>query len=301
MATRQSAFDDVLNQQQDDDGGEPPEEDVDYLENGYVTEEGSTINTRINDDGVEEEQCPSCGNWYQRISSHWSQSLCDHPPISQRKYEMAIGLMMGDGYIDINGKNCRLLVRNTNITFLQWLETEFSWLSGSICNMETAKEVADDLSKRGVDGESRNTNAEDCNDVYVLHLRAHPVFNKLREWYKEDGLVFQEVVYTPTILRMWYVSDGGINKSGMDVEFNSRNESNRPEVIKNGFSELGINISNGNGQHVFQIYAERDEFFDYIGHNPVPGFEYKWEYQDREEYERLKEQCDRQHKTQTLE
>jgi len=303
MATRQAAFSDVLNREQD--GGEPPEddEDVDYLENEYVTEEGSTINTRINEDGVEEEQCPSCGNWYQRVSIHWSKSSCDHPPISQRKYEMAIGLMMGDGSVTKgkSNKNYRLRVKNTNITFLQWLQNEFEWLSGSICNVETAKEVADHLNKTGVNDEYRDSNPEDCYDVYELFLRGHPVFNKLRQWYKEDGLVFQEVAYTPTILRVWYVSDGGIDKQDMTTEFGSANESDRPEVIENGFANIGIDISNGDGGKHFRIYTNTDKFFDYIGHDPVPGFEYKWEYEDREQYERLKEQCDRKHKTQTLE
>ena len=157
------------------------------------------------------------------------------------------------------------------------------------------------MNKKGLGGESRNTNPEDCSDIYHFNLKAHPVFNKLREWYKEDGLVFQEIAYTPSILRMWYVSDGCLNKGRMSVRFTSENESDRPEVIENGFANIGIDISNGNGGNDFYICADRDKFFDYIGHDPVPGFEYKWEYQDQDEYERLKEQCDRKQKTQTIE
>jgi len=99
---------------------------------------------------------------------------------------------------------------------------------------------------------------------------------------------------------MWYASDGGINKCDMYVRFTSRNESHRPENIIQGFADVGISTSNGNGTKEFYVSKhDTEKFFDFIGHDPVPGFAYKWAYKDRDRYERLKKEADEQYKTQT--
>jgi len=297
MSSQQRVSHNTVNQEQ-------PKEDesVDYLENEYVTEEGSEINTRVNDDGVEEEQCPTCGNWYQNIGQHWGYPTvdCGHPPISQYKYELAIGFLMGDGNISKNSTNNNVLeITNTNKSMIDWIFQKFGWLSSSL-QKRTSNYSANCVNETNLGYENYNAEAQDYFDTYTIKTRAHPVFNKLREWYKEDGLVFQEVEYTPTILRMWYISDGCNNLSNNDIQLTSCNESERPSVIIQCFNDVGIDISNGNNHKHFRIGKDKDKFFDYIGHDPVPGFEYKWA-DTREEYERLKKQCKSKHKTQTME
>ena len=105
---------------------------IDYLENEYVTKEGSTIITRDNGNDSIEEKCPSCGNWYKKIGVHWVNGSCSIPPISEKKYQMIVGLIMGDGCINNGNKNCFAQIYNSNITFLKYLDEVFGWLSNGI-------------------------------------------------------------------------------------------------------------------------------------------------------------------------
>jgi len=274
MATKQAAFDDILNRDEDQD------DEIDYLENRWVTEEGSEINTRVNEDGVEEEQCPTCGSWYQEIGYHWSHPSvsCFLPSISQKRYEMIIGLVMGDGCIAEGSKNYYLDVSNTNKKFMKYLDSKLGWLTNGVRCKKTAQEKADSLSSRGIGGEERNTNPKNCYDQYGLRTRYHPIFNKLRQWYKNNGLEFQEVKYTKNILRMWYVSDGTLRDSGR-IQMGLKNEMDRKEYIESLFDDIGIDVNLSCWTLYFSFEATK-KMFEFIGDPPM-GMEDKW----GEEYE----------------
>jgi hypothetical protein len=271
----------------------------------YVTEDGSTIETRETDDGTVEEQCPTCGNWYQKIASHWAKSSCPHPPISQRKWQMCKGLMMGDGSLgNRDNKNCRIQITNTNITFLEYLQDEFGWLSSTLYKDQTAQKGANQLNRCGVGSEQRETEAEDCVDMYRLHLSSHPVFNQFEKWWNTGEKTFPHIKYTKSSLGMWWISDGNLNwnsSGNSTIRFVSAKEGSRPENIIESFKKVGFDC-NLYGDYTFALpVSQTEDFFDYIGHDPVPGFEYKWAWQDRDRYERLKKECREKHCTQTIE
>jgi len=270
----------------------------------YVTEDGSTIETREADDGTVEEQCPSCGSWYKRISTHWVRSQCNHPPISKRKWEMCKGLMMGDGSLKHRDRNnCCIDISNGNVTFLEYLQDEFGWLSSTLYKDQTFQKLANQLNERGVNGEFRDTVPEDCVDSYKLNLRSYPVFNHFEQWWSSGEKTFPQIKYTKPLLRMWWISDGSFNwKSGdSTIWFTSRNEGSRPENIIESFKNVGFDC-NLYSDYIFALpISQTEDFFDYIGHDPVPGFEYKWAYQNRDRYERLMKQGKEKHHTQTIE
>ncbi len=287
----------------------PNDDTNDGVENSlvdkYVAENGSTIETRETDDGTVEEQCPNCGSWYQRIASHWGQSSCDHPPISEKKWEMCKGLMMGDGSLgNKNRKNCNIYIGNTNVTFLEYLQDEFGWLASTFCQRVTAQKVANQLNGRVIGNRERNTQPEDCVDAYNLVTRSHPVFNHFEQWWMTGEKVFPQIEYTKPLLRMWWVSDGSFDWKSLNncrIQFASRNEASRPENIIQSFKDIGFDCSLHSDSLFSLPVSQTEDFFDYIGHDPVPGFEYKWAYEDKDRYERLKEQCREEHCTQTLE
>lgn len=261
--------------------------------------DGGLIPTVIESDD-DEERCPYCGQWYSRIGSHWAKSSCSHPPISRYKMELLKGMMLGDGGLDMDNKNAFFRIKMTNKTFLEWLDVELGWLTNGVTKAKTAVESA--WSARESFG--GDTRPEDVLDIWRLNTRAHPQFNEFAEWYSTGEIVFPwNLTLSPEALKMWYVSDWCLGHGNRDnrktcVRFTSRNEQDRPESIVNSLESLDFTV-NHSGKDFALSVEDTEDFFEYIG-DPVPGFEYKWAYNDYEEYQRLKEQCREQHCTQTL-
>lgn len=259
---------------------------------------GEDIPTVVESDN-DEERCPYCGEWYSGIGVHWTRSSdCKWPQISQYKTNLLTGLMLGDGSMHTNCGHfeCGLV----NKTFLQWLSCELGWLVNNLSMQQTAIKSA----KNTRETLGRNTQPSDALDYYLLRTRSHPSLQQFIEWYNTGEIVFPtNIELTPTILRMWYISDGGLhwgNKKPI-VELNSVNEANRPEAIENMLGCAGFTINHKKGSEHFYIpHCEIDEFFDFMGNEPVPGFEYKWTYEDRERYDKLKDEMRTKHCTQTL-
>lgn len=163
--------------------------------------------------------------------------------------------------------------------------------------MTNAKDKAEGIQ----DGLGRNTQPEDCLDYYQLNTRTHSDFNVFRTWRESCGTVFpRDLSVTPVTLKSWYVSDGGLQWSSDTsiVKFTSKNESGRPEAIIGSLEKHGFSASNS-GEIFYLKTNDTKHFFDLIG-DPVPGFEYKWAWRDRDRYKRLKEECREKHCTQTL-
>lgn len=258
--------------------------------------DGERQPTVIESDG-DEERCPYCGNWYSLIGSHWSQSSCEYPPISRYKMELLKGMMLGDGSLDMSCKNPHFAMQMTNVTFLHWLQRELGWLSGEMSRKMTASETA----QSARDNLGSQSSSQDCLDCYRFRTCNHPLFTRFASWYETGSIRFPtDLTLTGISLRMWYVSDGCLDIGEGRVEFGSLNESNRPQAIISMLSDCGFTVYQS-GIHFRLPVDETEDFFDYIGHDPVPGFEYKWAYEDRDRYERLKKQCREQHCTQTLE
>jgi hypothetical protein len=78
------------------------------------------------------------------------------------------------------------------------------------------------------------------------------------------------------VLKMWYISDGSLQNGGPILTV--WNESDRHEFILSLFEDIGLSVTWQNSNNdVYIRKKSQDDFFDYIG-EPVPGFEYKWNY-----------------------
>lgn len=255
----------------------------------------TTIETR---NGGAEERCPTCGNWYEILTSHWSRSSCPYPSISEYRWELMKGMMLGDGGVDRSGTNPYVEFYNTNKTFLEWLSNKLGWITTEVRRKKTAVESSQDTRKTL----GRDTQPEDCVDCYRCPTRCMPIFDEFASWYNTGEIRFpRDLSVSPTSLRMWYVSDGGFNWGSTNprVKFASHNESERPEAIINALEEHGFTV--GHSNESFQLSTDNTEdFFDLIGHDPVAGFEYKWAWRDEDRYHRLKDWGRGVHHTQTL-
>jgi len=266
---------------------------------GETTDQSPRIETRVRD-GVTEERCPSCNGWYQSTTLHWSRGSCPYPEISDETMELLKGMLMGDSSITTCGKYPFQRIRLTNLTFLRALQERLGWLVGDLGQYKTCVQMARVL-RESLDSQ---TQPEDGRDYYGLKTRRHPQLEQFAGWYDgERGKVFpSDLSLTPTGLAMWYASDGGLNWSKYGtaprVEFTSLNESDRPEAIRGVLEEYGWTVRQS-GKSFRLSTEDTEDFFETIG-EPVLGFEYKWCWQDRERYNKMKNACERAHHTQTF-
>jgi len=230
--------------------------------------------------------CEQCGNDYEAIGQHWSMSAdCSHPDISDYKMELLTGMLMGDGCINRCNKNPFFRTNMIAKPFLEWLDDEFGWLSTGVRLDRTAEEGAKQCRDSGF---SPDANVNNYSDVYRLHSRSHPDLQSLADWYVTGKKVFPEdIELTPTVLKMWYVSDGSYDNTDSNnyIKIGMSNEIDRRDNIEQLFENVGFEISNWNISVRKRDGSERCEaqftveesrrLHEYMG-EPPDGFEYKW-------------------------
>lgn len=232
--------------------------------------------------------CPGCNRQFKRIGSHWSQASCQRPQFTSRQLELLKGLNLGDGSIkESSGGKCWFVVKSVRPAFLNWLGTKFGALSAGVRLVASAETQKNHAQTRG--GEWADY---DYQDLYLLRLRGHPMFDLLREkWYPGGGDIRfpPDLELSPETLRMWFVSDGGLDWSGNGTCYpaiSCHNETDRADFIQRKFADIGFDVGYSSGRVRIKA-ADTERFLDYIG-APVPGFAYKWARDDRETYDSLK-------------
>lgn len=213
-------------------------------------------------------KCRSCGNEYKKLSQHIALSSCDYPDIDKESMDIIVGAFMGDGTILDNSKNCQMTIGSTNVEYLEYLTNTLpNWLTNKIF-LDTPKE--------------KRPNPENTKDYYKLSLKRHPVFNGMkRTWYQDGKKSFPKTIsLNPKRLRHWYVTDGNlqrrVKRARPRVYMANVLESDNPDLIEGMFEEIDIQAHHDDFGHYRINVDAAEKFFDYIGHNPVPGFEYKW-------------------------
>lgn len=250
--------------------------------------------------------CPDCNVPQKNPSQHLTKSDCQRPEISDVQEEMLKGLVMGDGSIIHHSKNWSISWGSINKEFMEW----FDWRMGDL-GIEVYKSRSDlEERRKQFTKNSSHTREEvmdfDFHEVYQWKTVTHPEINNIfNEWVSEEQKKFPEDIdLTPISLCIWYCGDGGLvwdgNGNSSYVKISTVNESENIQNIIKSFNNKGLypevhqQEMEGffDNPHTYTSIAffkrERDKFFDYIG-QPPPGFEYKWELEDRQKYERLME------------
>lgn len=250
---------------------------------------GDIFNVKDIDESVSE--CSSCGGIYRNLSFHWRTSDCSYPKISENDKDILKGILMGDGCVTETNENCHSMsIDITRPLFLSWLDEKFP----ALFNQPRLKISSEDrLKKDSEDSLFGIDENREYKDAYTINSRVHPYFTKMRQkWYSDEGKVFpDDLELTPPLLKMWYVTDGGLSfKNGKDkadsVRIYTKNENHRLEYLCSLFDEVGLR--NYKTEYAINIPAV-DDFFEFIGKEHVPGFEYKWCTDNYEAYKRNKE------------
>jgi len=231
--------------------------------------------------------CPQC-NRELRLGTHWAKSSdCNHPEYNHKQNEFVKGLLMGDGYLrnKDKSKNPYFVVAVINEDFLHWLDTKFGVLTHGVSIKSTVEQI-EDRAERISFGNGREGT---YHDVYQLRFRSHPHFHNFTSWYDSGSKQFpKDIELTPEAVKMWYVCDGGLkwSTSWPSVEFYTKNELNNIEHWVERFQSLGFKCR-ASSEGFTIPHSELNGFFEWLGDAP-DGFEYKWQHQDREEYDKLK-------------
>lgn len=204
-------------------------------------------------------ECHDCGGLFLNIGHHISNSSCNFYNISDHEKNMYIGILMGDGSIvqrEITPHFVVSMSGGSGDEFTKWLQEQITITSKRI--------------EKRLDNSNHKT-------VYSLRTHSHEYFNNLAEWYNSGRKLYpNKLSLTPTILKMWYVSDGSLSNSG--PIFTCWNESHRKDFLLSLFEDIGLSVTWQSANNDIYIRKEsQDNFFEYIG-EPVPGFEYKWGY-----------------------
>jgi hypothetical protein len=83
------------------------------------------------------------------------------------------------------------------------------------------------------------------------------------------------------------------------IEIKARNEREREDFLVSLFEDVGFSPLYKRHELRFTC-DETERLVEWMG-DPLPGFEYKWALDSREQYHELKEQAYDEHATQTLE
>jgi hypothetical protein len=228
--------------------------------------------------------CRSCGEEKERLGQHFAMSDCGYPDIDR---EIVDGLLLGDGDIPHKNKNAYLRVRNTNKEWLNQLSSTIPESYGPALS-RTAEEVA----KMNEDsGFSKNVELSRYNDVYRWQTASNEKLNKHRErWWKTgEKRVPDDLELTPIVVRHWMAGDGNLNWSGdcfASVRFGRMDERDDEKLISL-FEDVGIESVKRNGNHISVYSQDARDLLDWSTPEP-DGMEYKWSYESKEEYKKLK-------------
>lgn len=205
-------------------------------------------------------QCPNCRDEYESLGSHAALSDCPYPELTDSQKEIVKGLMLGDGWINHHNDNGNpfFAVAMVNKEFIEWVNGQLSPLTTGV--------------KDATGGEWSD------RPYYKVRTIRSPHFKKYLRWYPESKYELQEVDLTPTILKMWYVSDGTLNdRPGRKpyLQISTHADIDREAYFSSMFEPLGVAVSRDSGKEIGFTVEDTEKLFRYMGDAP-PGFDRKW-------------------------
>lgn len=253
---------------------------------------------QISEDG--QQQCHECGGWYTRVCGHWMKNTCSQPMIPQNFIDIFTGLMLGDAAAHMGNYNTSLVCNMINHRFLTYLSDSLGYYCSEPSKKSTAAESGDIAFEHFPD---RNMGRENFHDIWTVHTPTLQGLNRYEGWYSTGEKMFpDDLKLNPTILKMWYVCDGGVkwveSRDDYTIRIGNVTQSHRVEYFEDLFSEIGMNPTITSSGIGFDL-SDTERFFDYIG-SPVPGFEYKWGADSYEDYHQLKDDVEEKYTTQTF-
>jgi len=215
-------------------------------------------------------ECYSCGNKYAQLALHWNAQGCEWPKFDDYQMEIMKGLLLGDADIKSGTNGSIFRLRMTNKKFLEWVSTKLSPLSRGVFLSENSKQQKESALRGGLEGIS---NKSQFSDLYGLRTLTHPQVDDLYEWYSTGQKRYPNKI-TEEMLRMWYVTDGNKNPSGIRLTCNAQLDK-REDVLKMLESIDYICNPSFNDDGRIRVSSDNSRTF-WRRTEPPTGFKYKW-------------------------
>lgn len=191
-------------------------------------------------------------------------------PLSPLLIEFIEGELLGDGSIckpNDKSRMARYSHGSKYYEYLCWLDRIFS-SEGLVRSGEIREYV------------HKENNGKYYSYVTIQCIELADLYNK---WYKNGKKeVPEDLKFTPTILRQWFIGDGSIKEDGSSIRFciDCFND-NSIKVLIDNFKQIGINASIWKNKKTIYVKKEdRDKLFEYMEKSfyaDAPCYEYKFE------------------------
>jgi hypothetical protein len=187
--------------------------------------------------------------------------------LTQYELEVIQGCLLGDGCLSIKGKSSCFMYGSSNLDHV-----EYVW-----------NQLKDLVSPRYKDGPIRreiyDKRTKKTYINYSIRTKSSITFYNLRMvWYPEGlKIVPKDLELTNTIILLWYVGDGSLDKSHGYIKLCTDSfDKDSLEFLNGQLQEWKswINFTN-NRIYIKRIFAKH--FLNYIGDCPVESYKHKWE------------------------
>lgn len=188
---------------------------------------------------------------------------------------MVQGLLLGDGSIGESGNSHYFTLSMKNKEFLEWLDTELAEMSTGVNQYRSGEEIRD----AAVDSSFIEEDDEyEFSTQYRMWTRAHPYFSELRDWYSSgQKKIPSGLDLTDTVVKYWYVSDGGLQKRNdcrNRAQITLKNMVEDIDLVQQKFESVGFCPTFTTDRIVFGV-DETEQLLEWMG-APPKGFQYKW-------------------------
>lgn len=232
--------------------------------------------------------CPSCGDEFTAVATHWSRSnKCDHEPLDTKHHEILRGLLLVKGWVATDSQTPSIYVKTNDVSALRWLDDAFGIFSNGIRQTHTAEEVRAGMADLTFD---LPEDAEP-DPMYQWALMSHPDIEQYAEdWYEVDESgtrtkrVPETVERTPRTLRTWHIAGGRLERPGKATRSRAvfsitsiPAATETLEALMEPFEPRVYAASEmANHDHESLVLYDTAAFFDYIRAPPRPRFREKW-------------------------
>lgn len=118
-------------------------------------------------------QCPTCGEEYQRLGQHFAFNSDHRPPLSELQRNVVEYLVLRGVQVRDNGSESRLEVYSTDENFIRSVADALGWLSNEPRVHKSGERAAERLNEQ-YGSDSLHFNPEDYNDMWGVSTVPHP-------------------------------------------------------------------------------------------------------------------------------
>lgn len=221
------------------------------------------------------DPCSNCGGEFINMGQHWKSINCEYPGLSDYQKDLLRGILMSDASVQFSENN-RLIIKMTTKDFLEWLTEQLKQICHSKYPIlyQTSAEAKENARKAFGDAVREDS---EYKEKYQILTRSHPFINTFDEWYKtgEKRYPLDDLDLTPSVAKMWYCGDGGLDRTKGRSYIACTNEKDRIDDVADLIREQGFDVNTTKNGSIRIPPCNTPEFLDWMGEAP-PDFEYKW-------------------------